>query len=290
MGKYLKRTTNKRTTNKRTTNKRTTNKRRTNKKRTNKRKTNKKRTNKRGGGKSEQEIIDELKSKGKYKQWEDSGRYFGLTSETLKMPTFKNRPLRHYNVDGEIVNVSLIQKEYRPDLDNIAVFEGIYKKEGEDPSYVEQDTYKIVNSTDKLTTSGLASCAGLTMIIGTKKFMAHLDATTLISDMIDDIKKIISEEHINPEDLRPTIYIGYFDSDTALKKATDICSSLGIPEQNYKIESVCMMTTVHAPTENKRKIDTDTSEDDEHPNKYAQYDYDDIDPGLIVLDEFDYNY
>ena len=54
------------------------------------------------------------------------------------------------------------------------------------------------------------------------------------------------------------------------------------------------MTTVHAPTENKRKFDTDTSKDEEHPNKYAQYDYDDndyddIDKDLTLLDDNDYD-
>ena len=86
---------------------------------------NKTRKNKKmiGGGMSEEDIIDELKTKGKYDEWVSLGSKFGLTSDTLQSKYFSVRPFKYYDVDGNIVNVSMVAKKYRPDVDNIAVFE-----------------------------------------------------------------------------------------------------------------------------------------------------------------------
>jgi hypothetical protein len=131
-----------------------------------------------GGGKTQQEIIDELITKGKYDEWVSLGGYYGLTSNTLKAKFFLVRPFKYYDVDGNIVNVSMVQNFYRPDVDNVAVFKLLFKN---DPTHVKQSKYRIVDSSKELSTFGLATCTGLGMIIGTKKFMTHLDATTPIT-------------------------------------------------------------------------------------------------------------
>ena len=194
-----------------------------------------------GGGKTQEEIIDELKTKGKYDEWVKLGSNFGLTSDTLKAKFFLVRPVKYYDVDGNIVNVSMITQTYRPDVDNIAVFEQIVV---EDPTRVKQSKYRFVDSSEVLSTSGLATCTGLAMIIGTKKFMTHLDATTSIYKIIIDIRKVIATEKIEPSSLTPIIYAGNLDSSLTLQKAKEICLQLGIPETNYKIQNVCMFTRV----------------------------------------------
>ena len=244
------------------------------------------------GGKSEKEIIDELKSKGKYDEWVKLGSNFGLTSDTLNIETFKIRPYKFYNVYGKIVNVSMIEPNYRSDLDNVAVFEQFVE---EDPSHVKQGTYKIVNSNEPLTTTGLATCTGLTMLIGDKKFMTHLDATTPVSSIIDDINKVISEQNVDPNKLEPHIYTGNLETDLTLQKAKDICSVVGIPEKNYIIEQVCMFDIVEAPEKNiskKRPFYYDYKEDqvakffkpDKYKNDYNVYNNNYYDQ---VLDDFD---
>jgi hypothetical protein len=194
-----------------------------------------------GGGKKEQEIIDELKEKGKFEEWKKLGSYFGLTSNTSKLKDFMVRPYRYFNIDGEIVSVSMINKNYvdKTDVDNIAVFKQILE---EDPTHVDPSKYRLEEGT--LSTSGLATCTGLAMIIGTKKFMTHLAATTPIEPIIDAIKKEIFTENINPELLKPFIYAGFIHSDVTLQKAKDICLLLGIPEKNYKVSYVSMMDRV----------------------------------------------
>jgi hypothetical protein len=268
MGKYLKtRNKNKRRTSKRSSKRRTS-------KRTNKTRTNKTRKNKKmfGGRKSEKEIIDELIKENKYEKWKELGSNFGLTSDTLNIDTFQIRPYKYYNVYGEIVNVSMIEPNYRPDLDNVAVFEQFVE---EDPSHVKQGTYKIVNSNEPLTTTGLATCTGLTMLIGDKKFMTHLDATTPVSSIIDKIREVISEQRADPNDLKPHIYTGNLESELTLQKAKDICSAVKIPEKNYIIEQVCMIDIVEAPTKyisKKRPLDDNEYKEDLNGVKFGKYD------------------
>jgi len=206
-------------------------------------KKNKTRKNKKmiGGGRTEQEIINELKTKGKYDEWISLGSNFGLTSNTSKSKFFLVRPYMYYDVDGKIVNVSMITSTYRPDVDNIAVFKQHYVK---DPTHVDQSTYRIVKVSESLSTSGLATCTGLAMIIGTKKFMTHLDATTPIDPIVSAIDQIIATEGIAAGSLKPIIYAGDLDSSLTLEKAKEICSRVGIPETNYNIKNVCMMDRV----------------------------------------------
>jgi hypothetical protein len=194
-----------------------------------------------GGGKTQQEIIDELRTKGKYDEWVRLGSLYGLTSDTLKVKFFLVRPFKYYDVDGNLIDVSMVQNTYRPDVDNIAVFEQVMVK---DPTNVEQSKYRIADISEELSTAGLATCTGLAMIIGTKKFMTHLDASTPKNPIIAAINQIITTEQIAPESLIPLIYAGSLNSSVTLQKAKEICLSLGIPETNYIISNVCMLDRV----------------------------------------------
>jgi hypothetical protein len=196
-----------------------------------------------GGGKTEKEIIDELEKKGKYDEWVRLGRRFGQTSYTLgeKAEVFLHRPYMYYDVDGKIVNVSTSAKQYRSDVDNIAVFQPHIVK---DPTNVDQSQYRIVDKSETLSTTGLATCTALAMIIGTKKFMTHLDSLTIIEPIISTINKLIATQEIEAGSLHPIIYAGCIDSSLTLQKAKDICSIVGIPETNYIIKDVDMMKRV----------------------------------------------
>ena len=195
-------------------------------------KKNKTRKNKKmiGGGRTEQEIIEELKTKGKYDEWitlgsnfgltSDTyeqnfflGSNFGLTSDTYEQNVFSVRPYKYYDVDKNLVNVSMVTSTYRPDVDNIAVFKPHYV---EDPTHVRQSEYRIRNISEELSTTGLATCTGLAMIIGTKKFMTHLDATTPIDPIISAIGEIITTEGIVAGSLNPIIYAGDLGSSLTL--------------------------------------------------------------------------
>ena len=194
-----------------------------------------------GGGKTKEEIIAELKAKGRYDEWVKLGSYFGQTSYTSKAKSFLTRPYKYYDIDGNIVNVSIIDSTYRPDVDNIAIFKRV---ENINNSNVSPGTYRIVNLSLPLTTTGLATCTGFVMNIGTKKFMAHLDALTDIQPIVDAINKTIVDEKVDKNKLIANIYAGDLDSSITLEKAKDICSSLGIPEKNVIISEVCMFDII----------------------------------------------
>lgn len=192
-------------------------------------------------GKTEKEIITELKAKEKYDEWVKLGSRFGLTSNTLKSKFFLVRPYHYYDMDGNVVNISMVDTTYNQNVNNIAVFTQLVV---EDPTFVHQGKYKIVNNTDILSTSGLATCSGLSITIGNKKFMAHLDAITKIHNIIVVIKNEIMKENIDINVLMPTIYAGSLNSSISLQKAKDICLTVGIPPQNYMVLNVSMFDKV----------------------------------------------
>jgi transposase-like protein len=200
-----------------------------------------------------EEIIDELKAKGKYDEWVEEGSKFGLTCSFCPAELFKIRPVKFYDVDGNIVNVSMVSQKYNnsPDIDNIAVFKQISTK---DPNVVNQNTFRIVEKNQTLYTSGLATCTALTMVIGTKKFLTHLSASTKIEKIIGHIKATIIKENINPESLKPYIYTGSFNSKDSLDNAENICASLGIPKENYKIYVVSPFDKVIAQNNSETEV------------------------------------
>jgi hypothetical protein len=193
-------------------------------------------------GKSKNEIIDELKSKGKYEEWIRIGGNFGLTSNTLNAKFFLIRPYKYYDVDGNIVDVSMVQSDYRPDVNNIAVFKQFIIR---DPTHVDQSTYRICDISETLSTTGLATCTGLIMIIGNKKFLTHLDASTNILPIVKDINKTLSEYNSIPNNITNIkIYAGSLDHSLSIIKAKDICTLVGIEESKIEILQACMFDRV----------------------------------------------
>jgi hypothetical protein len=223
------------------------------KKRISKEEYNKKNKKMIGGKKSMEEIIDELKAKGKYDEWVEEGSYFGLTCSFCPAELFKIRPFKFYDVDGNIVNVSMVSQKYdnSSDIDNIAVFKQISTK---DPNSVNQNTFRIVEKNQTLYTSGLATCTALTMVIGTKNFLTHLSASTKIEKIIGHIKETIIKENIDPESLKPYIYAGSYNSKHSLDNAENICASLGIPKKNYKICVVSPFDKVIAQNNSETEV------------------------------------
>lgn len=200
------------------------------------------------------EIIQELTRRNKYSEWVAFGSYFGHIKD-------KN-PYKYYDMNGNIQNVCSVSTNYRSNIINIPVFKQIYDK---DPTHVKQATYKIVDKSMTLSTSGLATCCCLTISIGNKKFLAHLDSTInnkipVLSDYESyyetlDIKlstydtkmtnhiysvmkeeKCIHNESNNNESnsIKTIIYAGCLYSDLSVKKAKKICSLLGITDITIK--------------------------------------------------------
>ena len=183
-------------------------------------------------------ILQELKRKGKYDEWVSHGSYFGQTGSI-----FTTREYKYYDMDGDIINVSSVSKTYRDDVVNTPVFKQYYV---EDVTHVRQATYRIVSNSEELSTSGLATCCGLAILLGDKKFLAHLDTS-----MKNKIPPHISESYYDTLDIiltrydramvkvlqneikgepKATIYAGNMYSDLSVKKAKKICSMVGITD------------------------------------------------------------
>jgi len=182
-------------------------------------------------------IIQELTEKGKYDEWVSHGSYFGQTNSILKTG------YKYYDMDGDIINVSHISSQYRHDLVNIPVFKQYWVK---DRSNVGQATYRIVSKSEELSTSGLATCCGLAILLGDKKFLAHLDTS-----MKNKIPAHVTEAYYETLDIiltrydrnmvqvlqneikdavKATIYAGNLYSDLSVKKAKMICGMVGITD------------------------------------------------------------
>lgn len=182
-------------------------------------------------------IIDELYKKGKYDEWVNLGSKFGLLSNLTHYPQFL-----YTDLDEKIVNVSSVSNEYHQTKNNVAVFN--YKNRLLGP-IVEQSKFRIVNIHEKLTTSGLFTCTGLSMIIGNKKFLAHLDATTNLKPIIIAIKNEIEDQILDPSTITNiNIYKGNGDTTFSFEKAQEICLSLNLLDECIKILQVTMFTTV----------------------------------------------
>lgn len=199
-----------------------------------------------GGGKNQEEVINELIYQNKYDEWVGLGSNFGLNIFFTYTGKHVPNNYKYYDMYGNIIGVCEVTNKYRDsqqgvEIINIPVFNQILIK---DSSHVAQGNFRIVNTNNTLSTYGLATCTGIALNIGTKKFMTHLDASTKISPIINAILKIIDTENIDPKELKPIIYAGRLNSRITLQNAKLICSSVGIPEKNYKVIDVCMMNTV----------------------------------------------
>lgn len=190
---------------------------------------------------SYQKIIDELKENGKYDDWISHGSYFGQTSSTIKAKFFLSRPYQYYDMNNYIVHVSAISKTFRADVNNMPVFKQNVIK---DLTNVNQSTFRFVDVTDRLSTAGLATCTGLAMIIGTKKFLTHLDANTQIYPIIHALRQVLGKELLDATSIKNVnIYAGDLDSTLTVQKAKEICSKIGI-ESNITVSNVSMFDRV----------------------------------------------
>jgi len=202
--------------------------------------------------KSEQEIIDEVKSKGRYNYWvEDIGSLFGYKSDEPYIPGRDNRIYR--DVNG-MSNVSKREAGlFDPSENNFAAFEktgAIYDKF--DPYRVTQNEYKIVYTNEKLWTAGLGPCTALAMVIGNKKLMAHVDGDywvygqpfkNTIHSLISSINDLIKSTETPLDKIFPEITPGFLGNvggeKSSVNAAKKICRDVNIPEKNWKInESV----------------------------------------------------
>ena len=192
--------------------------------------------------------IQELIKKGKYDEWVSYGSYYGQMSNTIG-GIFKTRNYKYYDMDGDIINVSSISKEYKDDS-NIPVFKQYIV---EDPTNVSQATYRIVSTSEELSTSGLATCCGLAIHLGNKKFLAHLDTSMknkipVLSDyqsyyetlnikltsydtrMVNVLRTHCVLQNTTENPLKATIYAGNLYNYLSVKKAKKICGMVGITD------------------------------------------------------------
>ena len=189
------------------------------------------------GGKSLEAIMIELKEKGKYDEWVSKGSYFTYRSPRLRLPmnyTF-------INIDGNPIPGQMQSKKYRSDLEeNIPIFGQIIKR---DPNFVNQGTFRTTGVSGRLTTSGLATCSGLSMTVGTQKFLTHLDVSTDIQPMIDAILELIETEGVLPTNIN--IYPGNMDSRVTEQLAKDIISRCGADLETVQIHrDTCMFSNI----------------------------------------------
>ena len=197
-------------------------------------------------------LVQELKKKGKYDEWVSLGSYYGQTGSI-----FTTRGYKYYDMDGDIINVSCISNKYRDVIPivNTPVFKQYCVK---DVTNVLQATYRIVPNSEELSTSGLATCCGLAILLGNKKFLAHLDTSMknkipphvneAYYDTLDiiltrydrEMVKILQHEIHNEihnelhneihNEIKATIYAGNLYSDVSVKKAKKICNMVGITD------------------------------------------------------------
>jgi hypothetical protein len=191
----------------------------------------------RGGFKTLNEIIDNLKKKGKYDEWVSKGSSF-----TYRWPN-ANLNFTFINSSGNQIKGAYQGTNFRNNVESIPIFGQIFVN---DPSHVHQGNFRIVSSLDPLSTEGLATCSGLAMRIGNKKFLTHLDARTSLEPIIKALKETITEEDKSPTDV--IIYagggLGNATSEVTVKMAKEICNALNIPDSKIHIEKTCFMSKV----------------------------------------------
>jgi len=193
-------------------------------------------------GMSEEELIQDLKKNGKYEIWVQHGKFFGIIDWRIHDPTRVKYIYR--NAYNNNVTLSEITSTFARDKYNTPVLNYVSKDMG---SHVSQATFRIVNSTEMLSTSGLATCTALSMTIGKQKFLAHLDAGTKIGGMLISIKNAMEEEKITSCYITNIkIYAGSGlggGSEQTVIKAKAILDELNITK-NIEITTVFYMDTI----------------------------------------------
>lgn len=194
-----------------------------------------------------------LKNNNLYEKWVENGSYFGIIQHPPGESVVIYKDMFNNNVGVNMVSTDFydIEKGVSFPVFNYVSQGSVYDL----PQYllngipirlkVKQGQFLIVPKTESLTTAGLATCSGLAMIIGTKKFLTHLDATTNIVPIINAIKDTLTEENMtsaNIDEIRVwqgTIY----GRNHALNKVDRILEAIGINPTSPIVvrEDVCYM-------------------------------------------------
>ena len=194
-----------------------------------------------------------LKNNKLYEKWVENGSYFGIITHPPKASVVIYKDMFDNDVGVNMISTNFydIEKGVSFPVFNFVRQGSMYDL----PQYllngipirlnVKQGQFLIVPKTKSLTTSGLATCSGLAMIIGTKKFLTHLDATTDIAPIINEINNTLTEENMtsaNIDEIR--VWQGGLEGrNYALNKVNEILEDIGIDPNSPIVlrEDVCFM-------------------------------------------------
>jgi hypothetical protein len=176
--------------------------------------------------KSEKEIKKELEKAEKYGEWVQKKKLYGII--------LPNLPLNYeYTVmDGSTRKFSAITNLYCDGQINTPVFDYV----GSNSNYVGQRSFKIVPNSRRLNTFGIASCSGLTMKLGNKKFLSHIDAITDTSKMLLAIHDCLRNQKLTTSDISNVkIYRGPQTSNRSYEIILELLKSLSIPQNKIEV-------------------------------------------------------
>jgi hypothetical protein len=181
-----------------------------------------------GLGKSEEELIKELKDAGKYDEWFRKGHRYGITMRGNSNRRFSEWTL----IDGSTRKFSSITESYWDGQINTPVFDMV----GSNSNYVGQMSFKIVPNSQKLHTFGISTCSGLTMKLGNKKFLSHIDAITDTSEMLSAIQECLRNQKLTTLDISNVkIYRGPENSNRSYQIIHELLERLSIPKNNIEV-------------------------------------------------------
>ena len=116
--------------------------------------------------------------------------------------------------------------------------------------HVPQGAFTIKPLETPILTYGLATCTGVSMVIGTKRFLAHIDAETDVMPMILAIVETIKAEKVRPTDVKVWIGLGGSsnNADSLLKNSPSFYSFQNVQRilSVLHIESVTLEDTCFA--------------------------------------------
>ena len=181
-----------------------------------------------GVGKSEEELIKELKDAGKYDEWFRKGHSYGITMRGNSNRRFYEWTL----IDGSTRKFSSISESYWDGQINTPVFDMV----GSNSNYVSQMSFLIVPNSKKLHTFGMSTCSGLTMKLRNQKFLSHIDAITDTSKMLLAIHDCLRKQELTTSDISNVkIYQGPQNSNRSYKIILELLERLSIPKNKIEV-------------------------------------------------------
>ena len=176
----------------------------------------------------EKKIIRELKTAGKYDEWFEKGHMYGIT-----MRGNTNRRFLKYTVmDGSTRKFSTTTESYWDGQINTPIFDLV----GSNSNYVRQGSFKIVPNSRRLNTFGMSTCSGLTMKLGNKKFLSHIDAITDTSEMLSAIHDCLRNQKLTTLGISNVkIYRGPQNSNRSYEIIHDLLEHLLIPQKKIEV-------------------------------------------------------